>query len=279
MGQSEPSLASSILKDVLSNITKEHPNTTRLALQFASYAGTFFSRGDQSTNADAPSLWSRYIPSLYSGESVGVTGPSVSNFKYTLERLAASYEPSDRLTMGTCTSFCPTQTQCSPRIEAHPTQATTCTATESPSATMSEKDSVSAVLPSYEDLYPTDFATPNSLQEAKRPTDPPSCSEQYHASNSVSTADAGLADSDCSRNKSKTSSCSQASSPPRRPGDMDANLNAYPVEDGPAGSDGPCLTGSDGPSLDGLGGGVSDLNLGDIDAGRGGFTVGDCGIQ
>jgi hypothetical protein len=279
MGQRRPSFASSLVTHVLSNLSEEHPTATRRALQFASYAGSLFSRGNQSTNSDALSLWSRYKPSIYLSKSLGATESSVSDFQHTLERLAARYKPSDRLTMGTYTSLCPTQTQCSPRIEAHPTQTTAFTDTESSSATMSEKPSVSAVLPSYEDLDPTKFATTDSLQEAKRPTDPPSCSEQYHSSKSVSFADTSLADSYCPQNKSKTSSCSRGSSPPKRPGDMDAKLNAYPVEDGPAGSDGPCLTGCGGPAVDGMEGAGSDLKLGDIDVGGGGFTVGDCGIQ
>jgi hypothetical protein len=168
MGQTRPSLASTIFTHVLDNISQEHPNATRRVVQFAS---SLLSRGHQSTDYDTTSLWSGNRPSIYSRKSLDPTGPSISHARDIIERLVDKYKPSNRLTTGTCTSFCPSETQYSPRIEANPTQTTACNGTETGLATTSGKSSLSAPPPSYEHLYPTrDPSCPHGAQSSINPT-------------------------------------------------------------------------------------------------------------
>ena len=181
--------------------------------------------------------------------------------------------------MGTCTSFCPSESQHSPQIEAHLTHTTTCTGTESPSATIPEQSSVSIAPPSYGDIYPLGLVTPHPHRKPKRPIESPSDPGQHQPSKSFSIAGTSPTESKHSRNKSEPSSSGRDSSPSRRPGEMDVNLNAYPIKDELSGHHAPCVGDSGGPSVDGKGGTSSGFQLGDIAVGGGNFNLGDCGLQ
>jgi hypothetical protein len=279
MGQSRPSLASEIVNHVLDDISNAHPDVARHVFQFASYAESLLSRipGYQSTDSDTRCLWSGYKPSICSREELGLTIPSVSHLKHTNERLAAKYNPSTRLTMGTCTSFCPSENQYSPQIEAHPTHTTACTGTESTSPSMQERRSSSDVPPSYEDLHPHRLATPNSERKANRRVDYPSSPKQYQPSKSVSFAGTSPTETKQSRHERKTANSSRESSLPRRPGELDATLGNYPVQGELPGYPGPCRGDSGGPSIDGIGGAGSGRNNDGIGGGGGGGVGGDGG--
>jgi hypothetical protein len=263
MGQNRPSLVSAIITDVLEDISKAHPKAARRALECASYAESLLSRipGYQSTDFNSPSWWSRYKPSEKSSNRLSFTRPSGSRARDIIDRLAAKYKPSNRLTMGTCTSFCPSETQHSSRIEPHTTQTTACTGTESPSATQSEQHSVSAAPPSYEDMYPQRLGTPNSERKANRRIDILSSPKQYQPSESVSIAATSPTETKYPRNQSETSDSSRESSLPKRPGQMDATPGYYPVQGELPGYPGFCRGDSGGPSIgsgwnfDGIAGG------------------------
>ena len=85
--------------------------------------------------------------------------------------------------------------------------------------------------------------------------------------------------SDHSEGSSETSSSSRQSSASNRLGNMDVNLNDYPVKDELPVYYEPCLGNSEGASIDASGDTGSGLNLGGVDIGGGNFSVGDCGIQ
>jgi hypothetical protein len=148
-----------------------------------------------------------------------------------------------------------------------------------PLESMSERPSVNAAPPSYEEIHPIGLATPNALRKVKRPIDSPSYPQYHQSLKSVSIAGASPPESKHSRNISDTSSSGRESSPSRRPGDMDVNLNAYPIKDELPGYHAPCVSDSGGLSVDGKGGASSGFKLGDIDVGGGNFNVGDCGLQ
>jgi hypothetical protein len=286
MGQNRPSLVSAIITDVLEDISKAHPKAARRALECASYAESLLSRipGYQSTDSNSPSWWSRYKPSENSSNRLSFTRPSGSRARDIIDRLAAKYKPSNRLTMGPCTSFCPSETQYSSRIEAHPTQTTACIGTESPSATQSEQHSVSATPPSYEDISSLGLVSPHPQRKVKRPIDSPAYPEQHQLSKTVSIAGTSPTESKYSRNRSDTSSSGRESSPSRRPGNMDVNLNAYPIKEELPGHDAPCVGNSDGTSIDGIGGARVDLNVDGIGGGGGGgggggIDLGGCQFQ
>jgi hypothetical protein len=245
MGQNEISLASTIVADVLDDISNRHPNATRLAFEFASYAESLLSRISryQSTNSDTRSR-----------TSLGLTRPSVSHLQHTIERLAAKYNPSNRLKMGTCASSCSNRAQSFPQIEDHPTHTNACTGTESPSATIPEQHSVSAAPPSYEDIYPLGLATPDPQRKPRRPIESPSYPEQQQPMKCFSIASTSPTETKHSRTKSETSNSSRESSPTRRPGEMDATLSNYPVQGELPGCPGPCRGDSGRPSVDGIGG-------------------------
>jgi len=278
--QSESSFISSIASQMLDNMSEKYPNSTRRALKFASFAGTALSQRYQSTVSEASSLWSQYRCSLFSGKSLDLATPVKSRTQVIIERMAEKYEPRSRLTLGACSSSSPVATQYSPRIQDHPTQTTACTSTESPSATISIQPSiVSTARYTGEILYSRGFACHNSQRDVEYPIGSPSYPEQGHSLIPVLHNGTSPPGSDHSERSSETSSSSRQSSASNRLGNMDVNLNDYPVKDELPFDHEPCLGDSEGASIDAIGDTGSVLNLGGVDMGGGNFSVGDCGIQ
>jgi len=278
--QSEVSFASSILTRLLDDLSQEHPNAKRRALKFASFAGTALSQRYQSIVSEASSLWSRYRCSLFSGKSLDLATPVKSRTQVIIERMAEKYKPRSRLTLGACSSLSPIATRYSPRSQDDPTQTIVCTSTESPSATMSIQPSiVSTALYTSEGPYSRRLASHNSQRDVKYPIGSSSYPEQHHSPNPVfhnGTSPPVFYHSEMS---SETSSSSRESSPSKRLGNMDINLNNYPVRDELPEDQGPSVIDSDGASMDGDGDLGSGLNFGEVDMGGANFSVGDCGIQ